>query len=88
MNIDLVAYNTKDEREYLEQVLDQSVIGLSGEEEFLVRKQLRPELEKYLYDSGICPSCGSTKTRTYPAANGPDDFDQVFECLSCGTTAT
>ena len=33
-----------------------------------------------------CPDCKSNKMICYMQANGPDDYDWVYECRGCGTT--
>ena len=35
-----------------------------------------------------CPDCGSNKTIKYMTQNGPEDYDWVLECKSCGNTLT
>lgn len=34
----------------------------------------------------ICPECGSNKMIKYTQQTSPDDYDTIYECLSCGAT--
>jgi len=33
-----------------------------------------------------CPECNSNKMSRQLQANGPDDYDYIYECKSCGAT--
>lgn len=33
-----------------------------------------------------CPDCGSNKMIRYMQQTSLDDYDWIYECLSCGTT--
>lgn len=39
-------------------------------------------------DRNQCPMCGSHDTIETTQQNGPDDFDYVFECKTCGYNAS
>lgn len=83
----LIPYQQGSQLTYAEQILEKINIDLNGEEEYLAKKTLLPEVEQALIGEMICPDCG-THLVEYPEATSPHDFEMQLGCGGCGTLIT